>query len=81
MVSRHKNFTLIQTALSTYTTGGLFLKLMHDAHLSELAGAATSSTKQRSNARRVAWVEHRSTSNQNFYLYLLNIAVHNKYIN
>jgi hypothetical protein len=30
---------------------------MHDAHPSELAGAAG----EKKNARRVAWVEHRST--------------------
>jgi hypothetical protein len=33
---------------------------MDDAHPSELAGAASSGEKQ--NARRVAWVEHRSTN-------------------
>jgi hypothetical protein len=34
---------------------------MHDAHPSELAGAASSSRGEKQNAQRVAWVEHRST--------------------
>ena len=38
------------------------LTLMHDAHPSELAGAAWSPRSEKKNARRVAWVEHRSTT-------------------
>jgi hypothetical protein len=38
---------------------------MDDAHPSELAGAASSSGEKQ-NARRVAWVEHRSTTSDPF---------------